>query len=66
MTWRLQWRQPAPPLALRWRGPDNVSLPATSVSSPVSIPTLIGPPGAPGAAGPPGPIADIIDGGTFN
>lgn len=66
MTWHLQWRQAAPPLALRWRGPDNIMAPAAMLSIPSSIPTLIGPPGAQGPAGPPGPIADIIDGGTFN
>jgi len=65
MTWRLQWRQPAPALALRWRGPDNIMLTATSVSGPSPIATLIGPPGATGPAGPQGPVAEIIDGGTF-
>lgn len=66
MNWLLQWRQPTPPIVLRWRGPDNIVAPAAMVPGPPSIPTLIGPPGAQGPAGPAGPIADIIDGGTFN
>jgi hypothetical protein len=37
-----------------------------AASSPISIPTLIGPPGIQGPAGPEGPTAEIIDGGTFN
>jgi hypothetical protein len=63
MTMLLAWRQPGPPLTLRWRGPDGGIAPMAAASSPVAIPTIIGPPGA---AGPPGPVADIIDGGTFN
>lgn len=44
-------RQPDPPLALRWRGPDGALAPAAAASSPISVPTLIGPPGMAGPAG---------------
>jgi hypothetical protein len=59
MTMLLQWRQPVPPIILRWRGPNGSVAAVAAASSPNSIPTLIGPPGPPGLA------ADIIDGGTF-
>jgi hypothetical protein len=66
MMMLLQWRQPDPPISLRWRGPDGGIAPVAAASSPSAIPTLIGPPGIQGPAGPEGPVADIIDGGTFN
>lgn len=66
MTMLLLWRQPDPPLTLRWRGPDERIAPVAAASSPFAIPTLIGPPGVQGPEGPEGPIAEIIDGGTFN
>jgi hypothetical protein len=66
MTLLLQWRQPDPPLVLRWRGPEGGIAPAAAASSPLSVPTLIGPPGLPGPVGPQGPVAEIIDGGTFS
>ncbi|MBL0924416.1 MAG: hypothetical protein IBJ12_08115 [Sphingomonadaceae bacterium] len=63
MTMLLQWRQSPPPLTLCWRGPDGGIAQVAAASSPLAIPTLIGPPGPPG---PEGPVANIIDGGTFN
>jgi hypothetical protein len=66
MTMLLVWRQPDPPITLRWRGPDSGIAPVAAASTPAAIPTLIGPPGVAGPAGPEGPIADIIDGGAFN
>lgn len=51
----LQWRQPPPPLALRWRGPDD-RLAASALAMPLpSAAALIGPPGPAGAIGPIGP-----------
>jgi hypothetical protein len=62
----LQWRQPAPAIVTRWRGPDG-RIASSALIVPVSpIPTLIGPPGAPGPQGPVGPVADLIDCGVFN
>lgn len=66
MTMLLVWRQASPPLTLRWRGPDGGIAPVAAASSPIAIPTIIGPPGVQGPSGPEGPIAEIIDGGTFN
>jgi hypothetical protein len=63
MTMLLQWRRSDPAIILVWRGPDNSIAPASLVDDPLSVPTIIGPPGM---AGPPGPVAEIIDGGTFN
>jgi hypothetical protein len=62
----LQWRQSDPALSLRWRGPDGGIASMAAATSPIAIPTLIGPPGIAGEPGPAGPVADIIDGGTFN
>lgn len=60
MTLLLQWRQPAPPLVVRWRGPDERTIAAVAATdNPTAIPTVIGPPG------PPGQMPDILDCGTF-
>lgn len=66
MTMLLQWGQPEPTIALRWRGQDKALSAIAAAASPYAIPTLIGPPGVPGEPGPAGPVPDIIDGGTFN
>jgi hypothetical protein len=63
MTMLLVWRQPAPPVILRWRGPQSGIASVAAAMAPIAVPTLIGPPGIPG---PQGPIAEIIDCGTFN
>lgn len=45
----LRWRKPAPPLLLRWRGPD-ARVSAAAQASPLSpIAAVIGPKGEPGA-----------------
>jgi hypothetical protein len=61
MTLVLQWRQPRPPVILRWRGFDDHILAARTVlpEGAVSIPTIIGPPG------PAGQMPETIDCGTF-
>lgn len=60
MTLLLQWRQPAPPLVVRWRGPDERTMAALAAADvPAAIPTVIGPPG------PPGHMPDTLDCGTF-
>lgn len=63
----LQWRRPAPPLALQWRGPADMIAPAQPFAPPVQLAAIVGPPGvmgppgpegaagAPGPEGPPGP-----------
>lgn len=57
----LQWRRPAPPLVLQWRGPADMASPVSPFAPPVQLAAIIGPPGvmgpegAAGAAGPEGP-----------
>lgn len=65
----LQWRQPDPPLRLRWRGADGRLAPSALAVPVPPVPTLIGPPGIAGPPGPEGPPFDlssaVIDGGIF-
>lgn len=62
----LRWRQPGPPVILRWRGPDARQQAEAVVLPPAPVAAIIGPPGVAGPPGPQGPAAEIIDGGTFN
>ncbi|VXC63734.1 hypothetical protein [Sphingomonas sp. AX6] len=39
----LQWRKPAPRLALRWRGPDRKTLIATPPGQLPAVAAIIGP-----------------------
>ena len=59
MTLLLRWRQPDPPLVLRWRGTDARVAALAAADTPTAIPTVIGPPG------PPGQMPETIDCGTF-
>ena len=63
----LTWRQVEAAIVTRWLGPDGGIAPAAFANPPMSIPTIIGPPGE---VGPQGPSIDVtiavLDGGTFN
>lgn len=45
----VRWRQPAPPVATRWRGPDGRVTAAAQASPMRPIASVIGPPGRDGA-----------------